>query len=288
MNLSKGPFWIIIAAFVILGIVYFAVRKEGVEEPNLAPISSGLGPEANLDIPVIFEDVAPGILFRAERSDWRVYARGERSIVVYDLRVEAMSMQGSPKEIQLRLSLMNEDEKNLREYTLDTLLNHAQPKDVLSFQWRFQDTISDLIKPSKLLVSDMKVSFAEMVDSTANHPKLYYSWAGDKPEQLAFSFEIRDLVLTERATQGEALIELSLATSNIGTVPIEYLELKVEAYSQEDVVLFSTIKNVLGKYDAPMRAHTTRLSQLLIGTKDFKLRFETISYIKITILEADY
>ncbi len=246
-----------------------------------------LGPEKDFMIEVDWGDIPAGIAFRAVKSDWEVHARGERSIVVYDFKAEAMSQAEVLESLQMDLILVDEQGTTLREENIDTVFHHQKAKDIISLHWRLQDTLSEIIDPSKIRVRSIRTNYSSGLAEVALKPKIEPKWAGVKPEHVDFSFESRSLSHIPAEMSDSNLVTFAFATQNHGDVPIEYLMVNVEGFDEQGNSLFVWDKIVVDDSDAPMQARSTRLSHVH-ATEPPEFDTEPLAYVRLTILEADY
>lgn len=289
MNLSKTLSWLILAAFLVLGIVFVAARKQPVKEASPATVGLDLGPEGKLDIAVSWDGIPPGILFRAERSDWDTYARGERSIVVYDFRAELMVSEQAVAAIQLELNLVNPMRQSMKTHVLEIEIDSLYAAgELISLHWRWQDTLLNPTSPQQLMVQNMGIKMGRSLNELKDRFPIPSTWLGEKPKQLGLRFETRYLDYIDSDKKDPRLFYMVFATTNTGALPIEFLKLRIDAYAQSDSLLFSMEKEAVGNYEPPLRVDYTRLNRLVTNIDRGEFQIKDIDRIEITILEADY
>ncbi|MFK7921553.1 MAG: hypothetical protein AB8H47_06325 [Bacteroidia bacterium] len=277
-------------AIVVLGLSLFFFWPQKAKQKKIEAVElPSLGPEADLAVPVIWDSIPSGILFRAERSDWDVYARGERSIVVYDFRAEAMFTQAAGDEIRFHLSLLDEADAVIRErdYSL-VFLDANLVGDMIPLHWRWQDTISTDVSPSKLKVSQIQVQSAMPSTDSLDNIALEHIWRDQQPPNLDFEFIARQFqVLNFDSVEGMSLF-LVLASHLNAEQPVEYLKVNLDLYDKQDSLLESIERNLIDSYDPPLRNRHTLVNRFLISLDAAGFSAEEVERLGITILEADY
>ncbi|MEM6344966.1 MAG: hypothetical protein AAF927_13835 [Bacteroidota bacterium] len=273
----------------IIGIgmgLFWLLAKEVAPAPTHEQKKTSSKAENDFAVEVDWGLVPAGVELYAWRSDWEDYAFGQGSIVVYDFRAQALSKERPIEALKMDFALLYEVDKPIRQYHIDTTFDHLQAQDVISINWRFQDTIPAQMNPLKTRVSNINLRFRDSAQLSSSWP-IEPLWAGSQPKNVDFSFESRAIIQKENGPLDTGWLVFSFATYNQGRIPIEYLQIKIEAFDQEDNLLFSASKKVIDDYDAPMQAKSSRLSLLkLKPSADFKLA--SLAYFKFTVLEADY
>ncbi|MEL7530900.1 MAG: hypothetical protein AAFN10_06315, partial [Bacteroidota bacterium] len=237
----KRNFTWIIGLVLIGAVLLFVLNKGDQVEVSADKEAPRLAPEGDLAVPVDWGPMPKGLLMRAERSDWDVYAFGERSIVVYDFRANMQFAEQAGKRLSFSMNLLDEEGDFIKsqEYDSDLLPSHILG-DILPLSWHWQDTLQQGQRPAKLQIRDIQFEPGQEASGYFNNIVLKHQWQGAKPENLTFEFIARRFEYVE--LNERLLVELVLATRHEANLAIEYLNLRMNWYGEKDSVLYSIDK----------------------------------------------